>query len=140
MKKLLMLLALIIMPFGAASADDMMKDTMSKPSAYIVAYHADWCGSCKVLGPKVMEMKSGMSDELKMKVGFVKLDLTDDATKKASKMAAEKHGLGAHYADNAKTGQVKIIDAESGDVLAVMNKDFTVEEMKGAVMAVSKRS
>ena len=140
MKKLLTLLVFITMPLAPAMADKMMDNKMAKPSIYAVAYHSDNCGSCKILGPKVMETKSSIDAGLAEKVKFVKFDLTDETTKKASAEKASEHGLSAHYNDTAKTGKVKIIDAETGAVLAVLTKSFTVEEMKGVLKATAYKS
>ena len=142
MKKILPILFLVFFAVSpAAYAEDMTeKPGMSNATTYAVAYHADWCGSCKVLAPKMDEVKAALPKEVAEKIEFVKFDFTDDATKETSKTMAEGKGLLDLYLNDAKTGQVKLVDIESGNVLGTIKKDLSVEEINGAMTAISTRS
>ena len=142
MKKILPILFLVFFAVSpAAYAEDMTeKPDMSNATTYAVAYHADWCGSCKVLAPKMDEVKVALPKEVAEKIEFVKFDFTDDATKETSKTMAEGKGLLDLYLNDAKTGQVKLVDIESGNVLGTIKKDLSVEEINGALTAISTRS
>ena len=141
MKNLLPILFLVIFAISPVSAEEMMKDKEnSNATTYAIAYHADWCGSCKILGPKVKEMKASLPPEVSDKVEFIKFDFTDDDTKETSQALAEAKGLSEMYMNHAKTGQLMIVDIETGTILATIKKDFSVEEIKGAITAISIRS
>ena len=144
MKYILPALALILFTFTpSASAEDMAKEAMAKPATTVVAFHADWCGSCKILGPKVEAAMNALDAETKAKFAKVKFDFTDDATKAATKEKAEKHNLASMLpAGEGKppTGFVKIIDTETGAVLAKITKTMSEEEIAGTLKAVTSRS
>lgn len=74
----------------------------------MVAFHADWCATCKKIGPTVMEVSK--------KVGkMVKLDLTSDETKAASeKTVMELHACKAWKAESG-TGFVVIFNKDRPD-------------------------
>ncbi|MBX2834922.1 MAG: thioredoxin family protein [Micavibrio sp.] len=139
MKKLLSLLAiavLAIMP--QAYAGDMEKEATSNTT--VVAYHADWCGGCKILGPKMKEAMSKLSPEIKEKLAVVKFDFTDESTTEKSRALAEEKKLTAIFPkDKQATGQLKIIDNESGAVLAKINYKQSTEEIVGTLTSIAQR-
>jgi thiol-disulfide isomerase/thioredoxin len=60
------------------------------PNVAMVAFHADWCGTCKRIGPTVMETAA--------KVGtFHKFDFTNDDTTKKSRELAMELGMSKAY-------------------------------------------
>jgi len=144
MKFILPTLALIMFAFTPnASAEDMAKDTMTKPSTTIVAFHADWCGGCKILGPKMEKVMNGLDAETKAKLTKIKFDFTDDTTKAASKTMAKEKGLANLYpsADTKPpTGVLKVVDTKTGAVLAKIHYKMSEEEIAGTLKAVTSRS
>ena len=98
-----------------------------------VLYKADWCGSCKVLDPKVQEAKKLLGNKLG-KIKMVDLDLTNDATKAASAKVAESLGIKKLYDANAgKTGQLVIIDTKGQTILSKINKTYTAQQIADKV-------
>jgi thiol-disulfide isomerase/thioredoxin len=99
-----------------------------------VLIYADWCGSCKVLDPKVETVKNGGPYE---GVSFVKLDYTDkDAD--AFFAAADQAGVGAAvrgaFAENIKTGQMLLIDTKSQTVVSTIKKNVSPSGMTKAII------
>ena len=143
MKYILPILTLVLFAFSSqTSAENMAKETMAKPNTTVVAFHADWCGGCKILGPKMEKVMNSLDDETKAKFTKVKFDFTDDTTKAASKAMAEEKGFAGIFPGEGKppTGVLKIIDNETGTVLAKIHYKMSEEEIIGTLKAVTSRS
>ena len=110
-----------------ASAADGPRAAQAERMA--VMFHADWCGSCKVLGANVKEAKSELKDDAK--ILFVILDLTDDATRAQSAMLAEALGLGSIYeAHGEKTGFMLVLDAKDKSILQKLTRNDEVDTIR----------
>lgn len=93
----------------------------------VATFGADWCGSCKVLEPKVAELKTKFGDN----VQFVKFDLTDENTTADSMKVADELGLKSYFeANQGKTGFSGIYSADSKEQLGKLTKTLTVLEME----------
>lgn len=93
-------------------------------------FYADWCGSCKVLEPKIDQVKTEFKDE---SIFFTRFDLTDDFTVAQSKRFASLIGLEDVLKKNGgKTGYMVLLDARSGKVLGKLTKDKSPEDIRAA--------
>ncbi len=149
MKKLLSILTLAMLaitPQAIADAHGEKKAMMEEKAQVAttaVAFHADWCGGCKILEPKMKEVMDSLDAETKAKFASVKFDFTDDTTKSASKKTAMEKGISNVFpAGEGKppTGVVKLIDNATGTVLAKIHYKMSAEEIKGVIKAVTARS
>jgi Thioredoxin. len=115
------------------------KDSVAaKPAVYAVMMHADWCGACKALDPKVTQarVEAKLDDK---DVLFVTFDLTDDMTKAQSAMMAASMGITEVYESNAgKTGFMLLVNAESGDKLARVTNKLKADEIADRILASLK--
>jgi thiol:disulfide interchange protein len=94
------------------------------PQLYAVAFHADWCGSCKVLGPNVVKAR-GKADLDNQNVLFVKLDLTNKTTRHQSSLMAAALGISDFYTENnGKTGFVLLVNSATGETVGKLTKDM----------------
>lgn len=104
-----------------------------KPMLYAVSFHADWCGSCKALGPKVIKAR-GKADLDNQNVLFVKLDLTNKTTRHQSSLMASALGLGDYYKNNnGKTGFILLVNSSNGEVLGKLTKDMDAGQISAMI-------
>lgn len=137
MKTILSVLALFLLAFTPQA----IAETMTKANTTVVAFHADWCGGCKILGPKVKEVMNTLDADTKAKLAMVKFDFTDDTTKAASKALAKEKGISDLYpTGKPSTGILKVLDTETGAVLAKIHYKMSAEEIKGTLKAIAARS
>lgn len=103
------------------------KESVANPKIIALAFHADWCGACKELGPKVMQTMKDIGDT---PVLFVKFDLTNEATKRQSEYLAGAIGVGDLYAEHGKkTGFVLLVDAQTQKVLGKFTRETSSKDM-----------
>jgi len=93
----------------------------------LVKYHADWCGSCKEIEPKITKLNSRLKGK---PIKYIALDLTNKASTKNAKTLASNYGISDLIAEKQKTGYVAIIDANSKKILGKLYKTQSVEEMQ----------
>lgn len=126
-----MLKAILIMAFalfgtiGNVHSETPPLNYSSKPT--LVIFYADWCGSCKILEPK-LEQAMGMLEN-KDALKIVRFDLTDDTTKAKSADMAGENGLTDIYNAHApKTGF--IVMAQNGQEMGRLTKSDDVATIK----------
>tara|TARA_R110000796_G_scaffold63140_6_gene145553 strand:- start:1271 stop:1711 length:441 start_codon:yes stop_codon:yes gene_type:complete len=98
-----------------------------------VLSYASWCGSCKVLDPKIETVRAANDFE---GVEFFALDYSarDETTYFAD---AETLGIAETmreiFPEKIKTGQLYLIDRSSGDVLSTVTKSMSEAEIVAAI-------
>lgn len=97
---------------------------------YAVAFHADYCGACKAIAPKVGETKTALEGK---PVEFVKFDFSSDETKSKTSAMAEEIGFSEILASNKGTGFVLLIDAETKKTVGKLTRKHSVDEMVSEV-------
>ena len=108
-------------------------DTHDKASLYAVHFHADWCGSCKILEPNV-EKARGKADLDNKNVLFAKLDLTDGTTRHQSRLMANALGIGEFYKENnGKTGFVLLVNSKTGETVGKLTKDMDANQITAMI-------
>jgi len=105
-----------------------------------VLSYADWCGSCKVLDPKVKAVQAANSFD---GVAFATIDFTSKDTE-AFFTDAETLGVGdamrATFGDKVKTGRLYLVDLDTGDVISTVDKSMTEADIASAISAAIARS
>lgn len=102
---------------GQARAAAQAKQAQARaPKIMVIAFHADWCAGCRVLGPKMMdEVLPSVKGEPYL---LVKLDQTDRESAQAEFMLSAL-GLGDLWAEyGGKTGFALVVDMETRKVVA----------------------
>lgn len=108
--------------------------------AKAVLIYADWCGSCKVLDPKIKAAKA-LGDVPGL--DFVTLDYTDkdDAAFYAqAKAAGVEDAVRAHLDGTIKTGLLLMVDMDDQAVLDVVNKTMDAQQIMFAMKDAAARS
>ncbi len=127
MKKLFLTLSLLIM--AALPLQAKAETVTDKAILYAVAFHADWCGGCKVLGPNIKKAR-GQADLDNKNVLFIKLDLTDATTRHQATLMASVLGLEDFYKENnGKTGFVLLVNSKTGETLGKLTKDMDSKQI-----------
>ena len=130
MQKLLIILAGLVFVFLPTS---LLAESDSKSSVYAVSFHADWCGSCQVLGPQV-EKARGKANLDNQNVLFVKLDLTDETKRHQSMLMAEALGIGEYYKTNGgKTGFLLLVNSKDGKTIEKITKASDAGEIASKI-------
>ena len=119
------LILMLMAPFSMADAQN--------PKVLGVLFYADWCGSCRILDPKI-EKARGKADLDNQDILFVRLDLTDATSRHQAELLASKLGLGEVYSENAgKTGFMVLFDGSSGKPIARLTKDMDADQIITAI-------
>lgn len=123
---------------------DTPKNTMQPLAAIdkpiVAVFYADWCGSCKILEPRLEAAMSQLADKDAVKI--VKFDLTDDTTKAKSAAMAGENGLTDMYNEKApKTGFAVLVQGDAATEPVTLTKSDSIAEIKAkleAFIAASK--
>lgn len=91
-----------------------------------VKFHADYCGACVKLEPKITELKGKFKDD----VYFVKFDFSSDDAKAKTKSLAADNGLQSVLDAHKGTGYVVLYDLKSKKVVGKLKNSHSVAEME----------
>lgn len=120
---------------SGSSATSNDKKTDARLGAVLI--YADWCGSCKILDPKIKAIKA--KNEF-AKTEFITLDFTDKDRKaffKAAREAGVAMAVREQLGEKVKTGQMFLIDLDDKKVVGVLKKDMSEAEMVTAINAAA---
>ena len=116
MPRLLLGLLLLAAPLVAFTSETAPQP--DDPKVLALTFYADWCGSCKVLDPR---LNAASADLAALPVAFVTLDQTNaDARRRSAALAKEGGYTEVYRANEGKTGFVLLLHAESKEVLGTL--------------------
>lgn len=96
------------------------------PQLMVVKFHADWCGSCRALGPAITDLSNKLDGE---SVLFTELDFTNLTRKHQTLLLASALGIAEIVEQNKGTGFILVIDSKTKEVKAKLTKTQSVKEM-----------
>ena len=120
----------VLFLFLIGSASMVFASKNDGPEVIAVKFHADWCGSCKKMGPVFSDLQNKFDGQ---SVLFVTLDRTNISTQNHSRLLANALGLGALRKANKGTGYILLVDAKSKKVLKKLTSAQTAKEMGKAI-------
>lgn len=123
------LLAGILFGISQMRIADTSSETAA-PALIAVKFHADWCKSCKIMGPAFLDLQNKLDGT---SVLFVELDFTNRTTQHQTNLLASALELSDVTAENSGTGFILVFDAESKEVKEKFTKERTVKEMATAI-------
>ncbi len=103
-----------------------------------VLVYADWCGSCKILDPKIEAVKSAHDFK---NTAFVTLDYTDknsDAFFRSADKAGVTKAVQDYLGDKIKTGQLLLVDMDDQKVIGVIKKDMSNADIVATISKAAK--
>ncbi len=102
-----------------------------------VTSHANWCGSCKALAPKVEVVRASNTFD---GVEFFVIDYTDKDVE-AFFADADTLGIGeafrTEFSEGVKTGKLYLVDTSSGAIVSRVDKTMDEDAIKTAIEAMS---
>ncbi len=113
-------LAMVFVPNKSYSQD------IAQPELLVVKFHADWCGSCKALGPVLTDLTNKLDGK---PVLFIQLDFTNNSVKHQSHLLASALGIKKIVKNNNGTGFLLVIDNKTKETKVKLTKNQTVKEM-----------
>ena len=99
----------VLKTHGGEAHQDTMVKTEQSVAIKAVAFHSDSCGSCKVIGPRIVEALEIVNPN---KVEMIKFDFTNKQTIEETKsLATAKNVDPILQKYGARTGWVALVDA-----------------------------
>lgn len=123
MKKLIVLGVFILFSTQFVSAQSNQKEGSK---LMILKFHADWCGSCKVIAPVLKDLKGQLSDR---PIVFIELDFTNNETKHQVSLLASDLAISEIVNANKGTGFLLVVDSKTKTVKGKLTKDQSAKEM-----------
>ena len=109
------------------------KPKTSSPELIVLKFHADWCGSCRTMGPIVEDLQNKMDGD---PVLFLTLDLTNRSTRMQAEYLVDSLGLSDAWVGHGggkATGFLLAVDAETHQPVGVFKKNHTMKQMAAAL-------
>jgi len=122
--------AALVLGVFVVHAATAVKEEAQQPLLVGVLHHADWCGSCKVLDPKLEAVKRDFQDQ---GVLFTQVDLTDEFTQAQSVLFASWVGYKDVLANNQKTGFMLLVNPATGETMGKLTKVQSEDELRATI-------
>jgi thiol-disulfide isomerase/thioredoxin len=133
-----MLTAVLLATTVLALAPAQEAPSAQGPEVIALKFHADWCGSCKAMGPIFTDLANKYDTQ---PVLFLTLDQTSEADRRQSRYLAAALGGEAIWREHGgKTGFVLLVDASTREVLAKLTKDDDIKAMGTALLEAVERA
>ena len=108
-------------------------ENADEPDLIALRMYADWCGKCKMLDPKVDEVKSEFKGK---RILFAVFDQTDEFAQEQSVLKANLLGLENVQKQFAgTTGLLLLIDPKSGEIKERITHTVSVDDLRKKLTA-----
>lgn len=130
--KLFAFVLLTLVIYQSSFSQNLKRET--SPKLLVVKFHADWCKTCRAMGPVFEDLQNKIDGG---NVLFVKLDFTNNKTKNQAVLLGSQLGIADILSQNdRRTGFVLVIDAKSKKVLQKLGIDDDVDSMESKIRAL----
>lgn len=120
-----------LLPFFALVLSQFPANAQTQPEIYVVMFHADWCGPCKVVEPQLARALSSLNDP---QIRFEQIDITTPRTSENSAMMAFDRGIVRQYNQwFGVTGFAAVIDASTKQTLGCVNMAYNANAMRNHI-------
>ena len=106
-----------------------------KPQVLVLTFRADWCSECRKVEPTIAQTAAAYANK---SVLFLKMDLTNENTKRQSAMLASALGLEKIWQQNQKTGYAILVNPATknsvGVLYAAQNAQDMAKSLDGALL------
>lgn len=136
MKRFMTVTFIIFALIVSSTAVVEAQDGPEEPRLVAITMHADWCGTCQELNPKVDNVKPAFEDQ---EVLFTKFDFTDDYTIKQTRLKANWIGIGDIFTESQErgaTGYMILVDPATNEVVGQITNDQNEEEIQQTIAAL----
>lgn len=121
-------------PAAAPDSPAQVTEAVTQETRLVAALsYADWCGSCKVLDPKLAAIRTGAPIE---GVSHIVLNYTDK-NQNAYFSTADEAGVGdalrTYFSDGVSTGLLLLVDLDDSEVVNIIHKNMTEDEIRTAI-------
>jgi len=121
-------LLITAMLLAVATAKANVED-LPAPKVTVLKFHADWCGSCKAMGPVMTDLENKFD---RRDVLFVTFDRTNATTSHRSALLASALELDEVYGAHEGTGFILVVN-HTGQVLAKLTRNDNFKAMAKAI-------
>lgn len=137
MKSVLLTVLALVLPGIILAQEANVTGQIEPPRLIGLLMYADWCKSCKVLEPKLDEVKRDFEEK---GVLFTRFDMTDDFTRTQSRLFASWVGLEKIFEENeGRTGYMLLIDPGTKQVVSKLVKTQTSDELGQTIQSALDR-
>lgn len=122
-------------PVQASTEDE---EVVVSPEIIALKFHADWCGSCRAMGPIFTDLRNKFDTK---PVLFLELDHTSEPSRRQAEYLAAALGLQEVWKqDGGSTGFILLIDADTHEVLVRLTKEQDLKAMGGQLVEALERA
>lgn len=132
MKKLLLTFLL------TASASITHVAAQAETAFYVAKMHAEWCGVCKLMEPKMPDVKTAFKDDASIK--FLDFDFTNNETIAVNnQLAGDLNITTALNEHRGRTGFLAIINAKTGKNIGQVSGWLTADQMVDSIKEFTRK-
>ena len=130
MKRIMIVIAVLVLAIGCDPESPEQGTTDEVGDAehlYAVLMYAQHCASCSMLDPTVRAVKGEFEEE----ITFLRFDMSDEDTKKASQQLAADHELEELYREHEnKTGYLIVVSGDGEEELLRLSGEYEEAELR----------